>query len=76
MTLGRGSEPRSNLQGRRGENEESRQVIGCPSGLGWGYLELNEWREQQTGEVGRALLSGLETWVCYLTPPSLGRKGK
>lgn len=49
MTLGRGSEPRRRLQGRRGENEESRQVIGCPSGLGWGYLELNEWREQQNG---------------------------
>lgn len=27
-------------------------------------------------EVGRALLSGLETWVCYLTPLSLSRKGE
>ena len=40
LTLERGSEPRRNLQNRRVENEESRQVMGYNSGLGWEYVEL------------------------------------
>lgn len=37
--------------------------MGHPSGLGWGYLKLNECREQQTGEMGWSLLSGVEVRV-------------
>ena len=40
LTLGRGSEPRRNLQSRRVENEEIRQVVGYSTGLSWGYVEL------------------------------------
>ena len=40
LTLGKGSEPRRNLQNRRVENEESRQVMGYNYGLGWEYVEL------------------------------------
>lgn len=48
-------------------NEESKQVTGCPSGLVWGCLDLNEWREWQAGAVGGHHLQGWETWICHLT---------
>ena len=55
-------------------NEESRQVMDCPSGLDGGYLELNKWREHQAGEVsrpGQGWRPGL-----HLTSVILRRKGK
>lgn len=55
-------------------NEESRQVMDCPSGLDWGRLKLNKWRGHQAGEVGR---SG-QGWRpgLHLTSVILSRKGK
>ena len=50
--------PRQKWSQLKTGNEESRQVMGGPSGLAWGCLELKEWSEQQEERLGRQCCQG------------------
>lgn len=41
-----------------GTAPEGRRLGMRETGLGWSYLELNEWREEQAGEVGGQCCQG------------------